>query len=89
VDYDEIYNQNLLNGGIENAERIIQSDIIKEFSLSEKAIGVTVSVEVKNDTMELTEVRLILRDESILTDPRELITYVNQRLLCPCVVVYD
>lgn len=89
TNYDEIYNQALLSGGEKNAESIIKNNLLEAFELPSGSVDVRVDMEMKNDTCEILEVQLTIREEAIFADPRELISYVNERFSCPCVVVYD
>lgn len=87
--YVEIYNQNLINVGEEQAAELVKHEILSRFSLSPNAIDVFVLFEVENEIAELGSVRLLLRDDGVLIDPRTLISFVEERYGCSCTVVYD
>ena len=89
VDYVEIYNQSLMVGGEKNAEMIIKNGILSHFGISDTSLDVEVDFTMEEETVLLREVRLTVREEAILTDPRDLTDYINARYSCPCTVVYD
>ena len=89
VDYDEIYNQSLLNGNRENAENIIQSRIAQAFDLSYDSFEVRAMLSLKNNKYVLEEIALILHPEAIFADPKKLTEFVNESYDCPCVVIYE
>ena len=87
--YDEIYNNSLIAAGEEQAGIIIKNNILSDFSLEDDSIDVLVTFELKNDEPKIKELRLLLRDSAVFADPRELISYVEERYGCTCVIVYD
>ena len=89
MNYDEIYYQSLLSGGREQAEEAMKQELLKEFSLPYESLEVEAILERKNDGVEVKEIRVTLRDSAIFADPKEVIAPVNERLSCPCTVIYD
>lgn len=89
TDYDEIYNQTLLQGGEKHAEMIIKNRILENFELSDDSLDVDANFVMENEEILMKDIRLTIRREGILTDPRLLTEYVNEVYSCPCTVVYD
>ena len=87
--YDEIYNQALQRGAKKEAEEFIKTEIYREFSFSEESAEVEAVFLSENEIISLSEVRVLLRGEGVLTDPREIIAFVRAEWDCPCVVVYE
>jgi hypothetical protein len=88
-DYDEIYNQSLLQGGEKNAEILIKNRILEKFELSDESVDVRVNFAIENEKVRLEEICLTIRKEAVLVDPRILTEYINEAYACSCTVVYD
>lgn len=89
VNYDEIYDQSLMNAGGALAENQIKNSILKEFSLTEEDLTVRGSFAMKNGIGEVRQITLYLHKSTLPPDPRELWEYVTQRYSCPCEILYD
>ena len=89
VNYDEIYKDSLLSFGEVQAEETIKSNILERFLLSEDSIDVEVKSQSENDIEEWIAVTVLLRDEAIFTDPREILSLVESMVSCSCVIVYE
>ena len=89
MDYDEIYNHSLIQGGEKNAEMIVKNRILEDFELSDESVDVQVDFVIEKEEVMMGEVRLTIRKEAILIDPRALTEYVNEQYSCPCTVIYD
>ncbi len=87
--YDEIYNESLQNGTKKQAKELIKSKIYQEFSFSEESADVETVFLSENGILSLGEVRVLLRGQGVLTDPREIVSFVRSEWDCPCVVVYE
>lgn len=87
--YDEIYKEHLISVGEERAENIIKNNIIEEFSLAEESFDVRVDFESKNGNSKIAELRILLRASAVFVDPRELISYVEEKYGCSAIIVYD
>ncbi len=88
-EYDEIYNNSLISGGEKNAEYLVKNSIIKEFDLSEDAIEVRIESELKNSTMEIRSLAVIIKEKSFPRDPREIVAYANEKYQCSCTIIYQ
>lgn len=86
--YVEIYNDSLKNAGVDNAEDTLKNDIIREFSAHYDDIDVELEVSVSSDEIYITNVRLEIHPSGALLDPHEIKKYLEDRLQCPCTVVY-
>lgn len=86
--YDEIYNQALQNGSLTQAEELVKIKVIQKFSLPSESFDVRVSILSKNEIHELEEIRICLRKQAALTDPRELVAFINEQYGCACVILY-
>lgn len=89
INYDEIYNISLCESGRKDAEARIKQAIQSQFHFSSESLEVQVQTELKNDNLELSGITLILKEEAIFTDPRDLIAYVDETWNCSCTVLYD
>ncbi|MBO5938184.1 MAG: stage III sporulation protein AF [Clostridia bacterium] len=87
--YDEIYNQSLQNGAKKQAKEWIKYEIYREFSFSEESAEIEAVFLSENEICSLSEVRVFLRGEGVLTDPREIVDFVRSKWDCPCIVVYE
>ena len=88
-DYDEIYNQSLQSGAKDQAKEIIISKIYQAFSLSEESASVEVLFLSENEILSLQEIRVSLHGKGVLTDPREIVSFVEETFGCPCTVLYE
>ena len=88
-DYGEIYGQALTSGGKQNLETLLREQIAQEFSIPEDSLAVSVGLVIEDGEGQVSQVRLTLRDSAVFADPRALTEYINQRLDCPCIVLYD
>lgn len=89
TDYDEIYNHSLIQGGQKNAEIIVKERLLEKFDLSADSVDVRVDFVIEKEETLLGEIRLTIRREAVLVDPRALTEYVNEEYSCPCTVIYD
>ena len=88
-DYNEIYNQALQSGTKAQATEVIAGRICQAFSLSEETASVEVVFVSENEILSVSEVRVTLRGEGVLTDPREIVSLVNSEWGCSCEVIYE
>ena len=89
TDYDEIYNQSLIQGGEKNAETIVKNRILETFELSNESLDVQLDFAIEKETLRIEEIRLTIRNDAIFLDPRLLTEYVNEEYSCRCTVIYD
>ncbi len=87
--YEQIYESTLLSGGQSYAESVIEAQLVQRFSLPAEALTVRTTLNTEGETVILAQITVLLRDEAIFADPREITDYVNESFQCPCTVVYD
>ncbi len=86
--YVEIYNNSLKNAETYNAENTLKSEIIKEFSAGYDDIDIELETTVKGDEIYISGVILKIHPSGVLLDPHKMKKYLEDRLECPCTVVY-
>ena len=89
LDYDEIYHNSLILGGEKQAADTICAALLQRFELSEGAMEVSVRSPLKNDTDSPVSVTVLLRDEAIFVDPKEILSYVRELGDFQCTIVYE
>ena len=87
--YDEIYNKNFDKAYVNNAEILLKNEIIQELSANDDGFDVNIVVGVKSDEKYIERVELIIYASGMSIDPHSVEKYINERLECPCIVVYD
>ena len=85
VNYEQIYENMLSEGGKSYAKEVIKGYIAKDLELEES----TFDIEITSDSEGVESVTVYLRDEAIFADPKKIAEYVNDKFGCACVVVYD
>ncbi len=88
LEYVEIYNNSLKNAVADNAENALKNDIIREFSARYDDIDVEIEVSASSDEIYILSVWLKIHPSGVLLDPHEIKKYLEDRLQCPCTVVY-
>lgn len=89
MDYDEIYQDALLKNETSYAEQALKTMICDKFSLSSEQVEVYLEIVSKNGMSVPEKVTMLLRGKGILSDPRALISWVNETVGCRCVIVYE
>ena len=89
INYEEIYNNALVEGGEKQAAEAIRTSILNSFALPEDSIEVDVEFILENDEEKRSRVQILLRDKAIFADPREIISHVESMGSCQCVIVYE
>lgn len=87
--YGDIYNGAISDASILNAEITLKSEILREVSAKEEDFDVMVNTSLKNDVLCIESVTVKIYPSGIFINPREIENYVNERLECPCTVVYE
>ena len=87
--YDEIYQNTLIQSGEAEAAKVMKNRMIQELSMKNETFDVSVEFVSKNDDIVLGNVTVLLRDSAIFTDPRQVIDWVNEVYQCPCIIVYE
>ena len=86
--YDEMYNRSLMLAQEENLEKIIKNEIIQGFSANSDGFDIDISIEEKSGEFYISSSRIEIHASGITLDPHAMKKYVEERLLCPCEVVY-
>ena len=86
--YVEIYNNSLKSAGTDSAEYSLKNDIIKEFSAHYDDIDIELETTVNGDEIYISNVWLKIHPSGVLLDPHKIKKYLEDRLQCPCTVVY-
>ncbi|MBQ2999183.1 MAG: stage III sporulation protein AF [Clostridia bacterium] len=89
INYDEIYHHSLENATKKQAEQIIKTKIFQKFSLSEETARITANFVTENDKIEISEIYVSLQGNGVLTEPREIVSFVRTEWGCPCVILYE
>lgn len=87
--YDEIYQNSLLNGNKTETEKNIKTRMIQELSMEASTFDVSAEIVLKNEKTDLESVTVTLRDSAIFADPRQIIEWINGVYECSCVIVYE
>ena len=88
-DYDEIYNDALVNAEGENAEEILKNDIIEELKLKNDSFDIRILIDKSGDEYSISRTELIIYASGIAIDPHDVKNYIETRLECDCEVIYD
>ncbi len=87
--YDEIYNNTLMDGSAKYAEEVMKSELTQQFSLPKDSLSVSVELVMENELYQIERVMVVLGEQAVFVDPRQVISFVNERWNCTCTVVYD
>ncbi len=87
--YEEMYGNSLTEGSLSMAEDALKSEISDNFGISSELFDVSVAFSETNEKKEISEVTVFLHSSAVLTDPRDICAYVNDRAGCNCTVIYD
>ena len=86
--YDEIYNNTLMNGSASYAQEIMENALLQHFNLPQDSLSVSVELVMENEAYQIERVVVSLGEQAIFADPRDIISFVNDRWNCTCTVVY-
>ena len=89
LDYDEIYNEYLVEGNLRASEALLEGELCRHFERELGSIGVGLFCETSNEGISLTGVRITLTNGALSVDPQELKDYVLERLGLECEIVYE
>lgn len=87
--YDEIYNQTLLQADAAYLEELIEKQIEKSFSMDRESFFVTVSLVIEENKAVMKKTTVVLHGSAVAADPYPIIEKVEQMTEAPCVIVYD
>ena len=87
--YVEIYNNSLREAGAQNAENIIKNDMLKEFNADEQDFDIRLDNEIISDEIYISGILLEIHPSGVALDPRQMKKYLEDRLECPCTIVYS
>ena len=87
--YAEIYNKSIKNAEEKTLESILKVEIIQEFDAKSEDIDIDLVIAEKSDEFYISEVYLEIHASGVLLDPHAIKEYIDYRLLCDCVIVYN
>ena len=89
LDYDEIYNQYLVEGNLRASEQLLSEELCKRFERENGSIDVGLSADIGGAGITLTGVVITLKNGAVSVDPQELGDYLRERLGLECEIVYE
>ncbi len=89
TNYDEIYNQYLTNGYLEEAEQLMAEQLTKRYSLPQNSIDIRLDSAVNGDSVEVIGATAIIGAAAVAVPPDEIKTHIKQSLGVECVIIYE
>ena len=86
--YEEIYHQTLSDANVERLELALESMMARDISMKREEFSVSIHWEWSQDRILLKNATVYLSGSAVLCDPKTMIGYVEERLNCPCEIVY-
>lgn len=86
--YDEIYNSQLTEVQLLNAEKTLKKQIIQGFSFDDDSFDVNIILSSKSDEKSIEKVELIIYTSGVAIDPHAVEKYIYDCLECPCETIY-
>ena len=87
--YEDIYEGALIEGGRLEAQRVLKNAMASELDIKAEDFDVLIEVDRSSNSAKISSVSVLLHTTAIFTDHREISAFVNERLNCPCSVIYD
>ena len=87
--YDEIYNNYLLEHSKENAKRVLEEELCGLFGKQNGAIGIHLGLQDDGVSVSVSSVKVILTPAAIDCAPRIIDEHLLERTGCKCEIIYD
>lgn len=87
--YEEIYNNAIIEAGVKNAETKLKSEIIQELNGDIEDIELRIIADQKSGEIYIERAEIIIRPTGVALDPHFMKNYVSERLGCECVIIYS
>ena len=86
--YEEIYNNTILNVGANKLENKLENEILQELNGKDGDIEIRIIADQKSGEIYIERTEIIIYPSGIALDPRFMKNYISERLECECVVIY-
>ena len=87
--YDEIYNQTLHDAGAAQMSEYLQKELVQRLSLKETDLSVQVEWKEGEEGYEWNQIWVTLRGSAVVKDPNVILSFVEERCSCSCIIVYE
>ncbi len=88
-EYEEIYKNNLGKYTSESIAEESEKMLCDNFSLDEEDIEIRVTVEIFEESFNVTRAELIIYPSAIAKDPRKMKEFLENLINCECEIIYD
>ena len=88
VNYEEIFEENLMRNGALNAGTELHGAISEKFGIDYDSFDVSVTFADGGDKYVVRSVAVILYPQAVLADPHLIEEYVSGLLGCTCEIIY-
>lgn len=88
-DYDEIYNQNLLNTNKAAAEEMLKNELAQTLAVNSEGIDVDLVISQSDGSARIESVKVFIAPEAVSADPQKIKKYVAERLSAECEIIYN
>ena len=89
MDYDEIYNEYLVEGNLRASESILSDELCERFDGESGCFEVRLGYEVSDGKISITAATVTLSGEGVATDPQLIEEYIRSRVGVECEIIYD
>ena len=87
--YEEYFQSTLTDGGRVETERALKEAMAEKFEIKDTDFDVYAKIDSKDGRVSISSVTVLLHTTAIFTDHRDISEFINERLKCPCTVIYD
>ncbi len=87
-DYEEIYNDFLVNGELENAERVFSEELCRAVSAERGTLFVRLDASYSEGEMQIVGADVLIYSGALTVPPNEIKAYIAQRLALECRIIY-
>lgn len=86
--YEEIYNNSILEAGVSDVENRLKSEIIQALDGDQEDMDLRIVAEQKSGEIYIERTEIIIYPSGVALDPHFMENYVYERLGCECEVIY-
>ena len=86
--YEEIYNNSILEAGARGVENELKSEIIQALDGEHEDIDLRIVAKQESGEIYIERSEIIIYPSGVALDPHFMENYVSERLGCECTVIY-
>ncbi len=86
--YEEIYKSYLVNGELENAERVLSEELCSALGADKASLYVHLNAEYSAGETELISADVLIYPSGITVSPEQIRSYIKERLSVECRIIY-